>query len=54
MVRREFFKELTGRHRLSCNSWDDVDGASVSACGILAVAAVMLLLYSCLLVLSMV
>ena len=48
MVRREFFKELTGCHRLSCNSWDDFDGASVSACGILAVAAVML--YSVLLV----
>ena len=43
MVRREFFKEFTGRHRLSCNSWDDLDGASVSAAGgILAVAAVML------------
>ena len=43
IVKREFFKELTGRHRLSCNSWDDLDGTSVlSAGGILAVAAVML------------
>ena len=45
MVKREFFKEFTGRHRLSCNSWDDLDGTSVaSAGGILAVAAVMLML----------